>query len=315
MDRIRLTPLTETFGLALDCEGGSLDDLDPIPLLQRHGALLFRGFEADIPTFKRFTEASCRDFSNYEGGVFRSGALNRESVGADPTLMTTTGHTQGFPISLHGEMHYLQTPPSVLWFYCQTPSAEAGQTTLCDGAALWEALLPETREFFTEHRVRYTRWLADGDWQTTSGTDDPEAARRACADLGMTMEPSAEDRSVTLHFTCRAVRAGRWFVNSVLPTLDAEWAFESGWIAENLGPSGARGRPPMVVRTESGGRLPEAVVKDLKAAAARLTVDIDWRSGDLAMVDNLRVMHGRREARDRNRSILVRMGELRVPAP
>jgi alpha-ketoglutarate-dependent taurine dioxygenase len=311
-----VTALAKSFGLIV---GGDGEDLAALPRAEvigefvRHGALLFRGFAVDVEVFRAFTAAYCRDFSTYRAGAFRWRMLDREAVGNDETLLTTTGHTQGFAIWPHGEMYYLATPPALLWFYCERPAAAGGQTTVCDGAELWAALGAPTQAFFRAERLKYVRRLADGDWQTTFMTGDLDAVEALCRETQTTVRIDRAARTVESEYVCPAVRdharRGRpVFINNVLTVYTAEWAFESGWIQENLGAGPSR-QSPIVVRTEGGDRLPGPIIDELFAVSERLAVPIEWQVGDVLMVDNTWVLHGRRETRGPGRSILVRMGE------
>ena len=54
--------------------------------------------------------------------------------------------------------------------------------------------------------------------------------------------------------------------------------------------------------------LPAEVMGDVKAASERMTRKIPWRDGDIAMLDNHRILHGRADTDGGERSILVRLG-------
>jgi alpha-ketoglutarate-dependent taurine dioxygenase len=43
-----------------------------------------------------------------------------------------------------------------------------------------------------------------------------------------------------------------------------------------------------------GSILPEAVWDELAWLTERLTVEVAWRAGDVLMLDNTRILHGRR---------------------
>ena len=47
---------------------------------------------------------------------------------------------------------------------------------------------------------------------------------------------------------------------------------------------------------------------EVRHVTAELTVDIRWQDGDLVMIDNRRVMHGRRAIEDRRRSLFIGLG-------
>jgi alpha-ketoglutarate-dependent taurine dioxygenase len=311
MANTELPSLSPTFGGIVDAAQTALEEIDVGAMLAQRGALLFRGFAFDLEGFKQFSRQHSGEFSDYEGGAFRAGALNRQTIGGDPTVLTTTGHSQGFPISLHGEMHYLKHPPEILWFYCERPSATDGQTTLCDGRTLWNGLSPEAQAYFRATKICYSRHLEDGDWQTTFGTESLDRVAQICARESMEWSYDENTRTVTTRYICDALREGEVFINNILPVLDGEWAYSSGWVEKNLASEKGKAKPPLMVRAEDGSPIPDDVLQSVKKSAKAHTIDLNWQAGDVCMVDNLRVMHGRRQATDSNRSILVRMGSAR----
>ncbi len=314
---LEAVPLSEHLGITLSGSGtlGEVHEDEVWRGLKEHGAVLLRGFKPSTEEFKAFTDRLCHDFSDYKAGGMRIGALNRQAVDNDKTLLTVTGHTQGFAMALHGEMYYLPVRPHILWFYCQRPPTDGGgQTTLADGARLWEAFSPELKSFFEHNRLAYHRNLMDGDWQTTFLTEDFEEARKLAESQCDSVVAHPEEHRLETRSVFEATLTGtdgeKIFINNMATVWMAEWAFESGWIKENVG-SIQTAVCPMVVRTEAGERISARVMEELSETAERLTVEVSWQEGDVVMVDNARVMHGRREARDKNRSILIRMGEPR----
>jgi alpha-ketoglutarate-dependent taurine dioxygenase len=217
---------------------------------------------------------------------------------------------------LHGELYYGTQVPDILWFHCERPSPGGGQTTVGDGYELFARLTPETQSYFREHAIRYMRRLEDGTWQKAFMTADLDEVRRVCAANDTTMRIDEEDGAVLTDYVCSALRSDRRpgataFINNVLPIFYGEKAIESGWVERELGESIKRA--PIVVRDEHGERLDAALVDDLRRAAEAVTHEIDWAAGDLAMVDNTWVLHGRRQAEGEGRSVLVRMGSSSFP--
>lgn len=314
-DAITLTPLRESFGMAVEANARApLRALPPdlvVSLFKRHGALLFRNFEADSDEFAAFTARFCRDFSTYQGGGFRWGPLDRQTVNNNETLLTVTGATQSFGIQLHGEMYYMKRRPTLLWFFCEHPPAVAGETTLCSGAELYRRMGDDAREFFARHRLKYVRHLTEGEWPVTFQTEDFRVVRRWCEENECDLTEHA-DGSITIEYVGPAVRrdapAGEEvFINTLMLMYAAEQAFRSGIAAQivNL----PRNDCPMVVRLESGEEIPAPIVERVQQAADPLTVKVAWRKGDVLMVDNRRIMHGRRKCQGTDRKIFVRMGE------
>jgi hypothetical protein len=267
--------------------------------------VLFPQHSATAEAFRDFSATYGDEFSTYRGGALRWGPLDRQSVANDDTLMTTTGSQLGFAIPLHGEMYYMSHRPAMIWFYCQTPPRRAGQTTLCDGRAIWSALSASTRDELDRRRLMYRRTLGPGEWQRAFQTDDLTSVQALCTASDTRFHIDADTGVVTTEFACPGVlrRPGEppTYINNLLFVWNAERAF------------GAR-TPPIVVRWEDGEEIPATVIDDIKAAADPLTVDINWQAGDVLLVDNTRVLHGRRDSRESGRSILVRMCEPRWAA-
>jgi hypothetical protein len=84
---LRTKPLPENVGsIIINANNGSIFDLDKesiINLYRHQGAVLFRGFEADVETFTQFSNGLSADFIDYTGGVF-----NRQVINGDSTVLT-----------------------------------------------------------------------------------------------------------------------------------------------------------------------------------------------------------------------------------
>ena len=48
----------------------------------------------------------------------------------------------------------------------------------------------------------------------------------------------------------------------------------------------------------------------IRAIAETSTHEINWQDGDIAILDNTRVMHGRRAIADANRNLFIGMGTI-----
>ncbi|XZF15891.1 TauD/TfdA family dioxygenase [Chitinophagaceae bacterium MMS25-I14] len=314
---LQQSKLTNSFGLVLE-PGYSSDpmelDLNEVAdLFKTHRTLYFKGWDFDVEKFRAFSGRLSGNFSSYEGGGFRFKELDREFVSPDKTIMTTTGHTQGFSIPLHGEMHYIGTPPPLIWFYCKTPGGNTGQTTICDGYELANRLSDNVKKFFNGRQIKYSRFLGDGSWQSSFLTDDPEKAMEICRQQKVSYQYDAEKKEMITDFhvspfTERGYVSGSKFINNLLNIVSVEWAFESGWVKENFS-SDFGARCPMIVRMDDGSRIPGDILDEIRECAEACTINVEWEAGEVLMIDNLSVMHGRRESRNPAREIFVRMGD------
>lgn len=312
MERYPLVLMRESFGTIIEARPG--ERLLDLPaeyveeLFARSGAVLFRGFAADTDSFLQFSERFCEEFSTYKGGALRWKSFDRQMIDGIPTLLTTTGFNQTFPIPLHGEMYYGNDRPDILWFRCVTAPAFAGETVLAESCEMAAALNDRTRALFESRNLKYTRELPAEDWPVAFQTGDIEEVREACSKAGTSVD-LRPDGSLRTEFVCSAFAEKGRFINSILPLTFAERAYERGKGWEESSQSGPQ-LFPVVVRFEDGSRIPDAAIEDLERAAEAVTFKVRWRDGDLAMVDNRRVMHGRARTVGNDRVIQVRMGML-----
>jgi alpha-ketoglutarate-dependent taurine dioxygenase len=304
--------MRESFGTIIEARPG--EQLLDLPkeyveqVFALSGAILFRGFAADTDSFLRFSARFSAEFSTYQGGALRWKAFDRQMIDGIPTLLTTTGHNQTFPIPLHGEMYYGNDRPDILWFRCVKAPAFAGETVLAESSEMAAALSDRTRALFESRNLKYTRDLPAEDWPVAYQTHDIEEVREACSKAATRVD-LRQDGSLRTEFICSAFAEKGRFINSILPLTFAERAYERGKGWEDSSQSSPQ-LFPVVVRFEDGSRIPAAAIEDIERAAEQVTFKILWRDGDLVIVDNRRVMHGRARTVGNDRVIQVRMGLL-----
>jgi len=284
-----------------------------IHLFKQHGALIFRNFDVSADAFIEFSSLYCKNFSTYEGGAFRLGPLDRQSVNNNDTLLTVTGPTTCYAIPLHGEMYYARNKPSLLWFFCENPAAENGETTICDGIAYYKKMNEQLKLFFSEHRLKYIRPLTHSEWQKAFQTNDIDVIRTWCLENDATLVVNEVDGSINIEYTCAATsRNPRLdedvFINPLFIVYHFEQAVRSGLAAKVLGTLPGNGCP-IIVRLEDGSEVPELVLQEVEHTADELTANVSWRRGDILMIDNTRVLHGRREYLGSDRTIYFRAGD------
>ena len=281
-------------------------------LLHQAAAVLLRGFEFDADSFVKFSDSCCASFSTYAGGAFRFRSLDRLSLGAGGTLLSTTGAKQGFPIPLHGEMYYQKERPDTLWFFCKQAPEAFGQTTIADGQQIFEALPLRSKELLRSSKLRYVRDLSAEDWPTTFQTNDLDELRKICEE-GNAKLTVRLDNSIQIEFTCSALVNGRNGREIFINNLISVWRFEQetrAGVNESVLGKDISQRPPLSVRLEDGAEPPEWLITDIEKASDALTADVAWQNGDVLVLDNRRMLHGRRKAIGCDREILVRLGNL-----
>ncbi|MEH2250350.1 TauD/TfdA family dioxygenase [Nostoc sp.] len=260
-----------------------LDKQEIISLFRSNGILLFRGFDVDTGIFKEFTNLLSIDFINYAGGAF-----SRRVINGDETLLSVNDFKS--EIKLHGEMYYQQNIPLMLWFFCANPPLEDGETTVCDGRQFFYEISSSTKELFNKKKLKFTVSISKEDWQKKYQTDNLNTLKEMCQKNNTHLTVN-DDQSILLEYIFSAIipsRCGKYqvFINSLLPTKQLS---------------------PKILKFEDDSEIPEEVVSELNEIAEKITTEISWRKGDILMIDNTRILHGRRAFADDQRDIYIRL--------
>ena len=289
--------------------------------LLAHGALLFRGFRVRTPeAFESIATAISPQFSDYVGGI----SPRRHVVGA---VSTSTEAPSFVPIPLHCEMAYLDRYPSKVMFWCQVPPVRGGQTPLADMAAVYRALDPDVRSRLEQRGLLLVetvpgrrRLLTPRTWRERFGMDRA-GIEAFCVERGIEAQ-WLEDGSLRLRSRRPAVilhpRSGEkiWF-NAA--TMHDSYSWELRRVGRMLGASILAFSERRSDRRAAGLRRSHSTYGDGTEIARRDIEHIrrtlwdhaglfDWQQGDVLVLDNCRVAHGRMPFKGPRR-ILVALGE------
>lgn len=257
-------------------------------LFREHGALLFRGFPLDLDSLTRFSSQFCSRFVRNESG-------RRINVSGDGTTQTVNLGQEAFP--LHPELSRVPWRPDIAWFACASPPSIGGETLLCDGVPVVNSLEPATRDKLVGRFILYreetpleafTEWL---------GIPVPDEAA-----LQRLSETSPFD------FEYQHGRIFRSFLRPFFhrPLFTDDLAFGNFLLFARFMLK-ARVFPTF----EDGSMIPDDICEELRSVTDRLTTVHRWQPGDILMVDNSRVMHGRNTVHDmRERVIWTQFGYL-----
>lgn len=281
MSMVQCTRLTEHCGVVLngDPSLSSLADLEDTDVREHYvtqGAVLFRGFRTDMDAFDGFT-------SRFLADCVTNGNDTREAVAGYTHIQSVNSGSQH--ISLHSEMAYSPLRPDIVFFYCVEPPTKAGGATLlCDGIAVWRRMKPATRTLFEKKKIRY-RFIRSQ--LLGSQIQDSEAELKG--HQGVALYQRHADGTADMDFIVPASQPAKHaealaFANSVIVE-DASASWEDG----------------------------SAITRDLRLELFELTVRLShrvaWRAGDILMIDNSRLMHGREAiAPGDGRRIVIKMG-------
>lgn len=272
-------------------------------LLDEVGAIVFRGFAMrNTGEFDRLVANYDSMASGYSGGATPRGQLSMR-------VFEATSTPARVQIALHQEMAYLPTYPERLVFFCRMPSINGGETILGDMRRLTGELDQEFVSEVDRLGVLYTRNLRDRNISTGNPLLDP--IHKAWQDAFFTEDPGkavAEAQAVGLG--AQWLDDGSLCVTYLGPGLSEHpRTGERLWFKQlqtlNLGPHntekyemyesqyGATNRFPFAATLGEGTPVTAEQAYGLADAADRCAVEFPWSSGDVLLVDNFRVAHGR----------------------
>jgi len=271
-------------------------------LIQRYGGVVLRGFPLDgAEDFNRFANL----FPIYGPG-YAGGMAPRRHVTGD--VLESTNLTQGFKLSLHSEMAYMKSFPPRIAFFCQQASGVGGEIIIGSLAELTRRIPPALRDKIECHKVRVVRnytpcgtsrnlkAIEDTNqigWDEAFETEDAAEVERLCRQLGLDLEWN-EDGSLTLFdlvdpFTVHPKTGERVYRSSLHTDITSERqgmaATRERLIARQQHPSGSF--------LDSGEKLARDEAECIHRIQEEIEISWQWRDGDLMILDNLQVAHGR----------------------
>ena len=283
--------------------------------LDEHGAVLFRGCAIGFDRFAAAATALAGSAVPY-----RERSTPRTELA--PGVYSSTEYPADQPIPLHNENSYQHVFPSRLVFCCLCPAERGGATPLADCRRVLARIDPAIVAAFRRRRIRYLRNYTEGvglSWQEAFQQTDRDAVLGYCRQAGITAEwrPHGGLRTwqvrpaVAVHpRTGQEVwfnHAGLFHVSSLAPAVRA--ALLEQFDEPDL---------PTNVYYGDGAPIEPDVLAEIGAAYAAEAVAEPWQEGDLLLLDNLLVAHGREPFTGPRRVVVSMTGSLRhedLPVP
>jgi alpha-ketoglutarate-dependent taurine dioxygenase len=225
-------------------------------------------------------------------------------------VFTATDKPGQHSIYLHCESSFAAHWPHYIAFYCAKSAEVGGETPLADVHYVFHRLPRDVREEFVAKGVVYVRTYPDGPeplWHNAYQVSDRAAAERYFRTADVDYQWIGDNGLQTRQLRPAAV---------MHPESGEEVWFNQAE-AFNTTSLGAHARAERICRPYAatsqsyfgdGSAIPPDFVQAIVKAYAEETIQFSWCDGDLLLLDNLRVAHGRRPFGG-NRTVWVAMGE------
>jgi alpha-ketoglutarate-dependent taurine dioxygenase len=274
--------------------------------LSEYGAILFRGFGlAGQQDLEQFVNAISLELMPY-----MEGATPRKRLGDN--IYTATEFPAEHTIAVHNELSYVMTWPLKICFFCLKPAEKGGETPICDVRKVLPRIDHAIRQRFIKHGWMLVRNFSEGlglPWQTVFHTNDKAQVERYCREARISYQWKGNNHlstrqlrpAVAVHpKTGNAVwfnHIAFWHISSLPP--DVRQVLLINFRDDEL---------PFNTYYGDGSVIEDQVIDELRQAYDSETVCFAWEKGDLLLLDNMLVAHGRNPYSG-DRRILVSMGE------
>lgn len=191
-------------------------------------------------------------------------------------------------IGLHIENGNTPLPPDVVAFHCVKAAKEGSETTVCDGMELWQHLPSHLQSLFSQpitvrrtlDPVIWKRYVASAVGRSDHSLISAQDLHRFLNQIPGQKGELHKDGSLDYSLSIDAVRQDNF---------QERKAFANAL----MGPSFNYQAPRYF--SADGKLIGQSVVDEIAKLSVPFTQNIQWKDGDVLLIDNKRVMHGRRE--------------------
>jgi alpha-ketoglutarate-dependent taurine dioxygenase len=274
--------------------------------LAQYGGLLFRNFKvASASEFQRFIETVAGRPMEY---LERSSP--RKTV--HEQIYSSTEYPADQSIFLHNENSYARSWPLRIFFYCEVPPTAGGETPLADVRSVYQRITPEIKERFRAKGVLYVRHFSAYlgiPWEVAFQSADRAKVERYCASAGY--------EATWIEGDCLRTRRIGKAVAKHPQTGEDVWFNHAAFFHVNTLPDAlAQGllkqlgedRLPTQTYYGDGSPIEPETLTHLRQCYDEAKLVFPWRRGDVLMLDNMLVAHGRAPFKGPRR-ILVGMAD------
>ena len=272
--------------------------------LEEHGAILFKDLPIETADeFDKFVSTFNYNTFTYEESLSNAVRINKTSK-----VFTANEAPKEVEIFLHHEMAQTPSYPKNIFFFCKSASENGGETPLCRSDHLYEALKKTDENLikdFERFGVIYNSVMSNGDelisgqgrsWQKTLGVNSKNDAEIKLSSLGYSWNWIQGDNLSVTTKTLNATKELR----------GGKKSFFNQIIAASLGWKKNSENQISPVKFGNGEEIDQSYIELISELAQSLTLVRSWQDNDILLIDNYRVMHGRKPfSGEKRREVLV----------
>lgn len=260
--------------------------------LPEAGGALLRGLPlTDKASFEQIIEDLGYDRTGYEGGI----AVRKNDAGV---ALNASQENRRITLSPHNEMAYLPNYPRKIFIFCESEASRGGEVPINDIREAVKIIPEHIRETFGEKGVRYHRNLSKASsngemgWVDTFGTDDKALVEQHMIASNCEFEWT-EDDGLQCDYNRDAFIAHPetgeelWF-NQLTELHCSYWRSHPDFRSDL-----PDREYPATTTYGDGSAIDEDLISFLRAALWTTTRAVKMRRGDVLVLDNQVLQHGR----------------------
>jgi len=279
-------------------QNNDLTDEKIVTLAKQHlainGWVLLRGFNSNLNKFSELLQKFCQQLTFDPAREFADSSSQKVDAGKEA-------------IGLHIENGNTPFAPSYVGFYSAKSAKSGSQTTVCDGRELFKNMPVELQKKW-QQKVTVSRKLPENLWRKYVAEQHPKV--NAVSEIS--------DKHLQDFIAINPNQRG--LINSD-GSLDYELDIQPCLFNDNggltremafanaiLGPSFNYQKPTYTFA--NGEQVNDLLIKQIADLAEKYTHEVNWQDGDVVLIDNKRVLHGRRAINGElaNRQLYIAMG-------
>jgi alpha-ketoglutarate-dependent taurine dioxygenase len=259
------------------------------------GVLLRRTCIENDAGFARFVDIAADNGTlNYVSG-------NSPRLKVTGGVYTSTELAADREIQIHNELSYAPDWPARIFFCCIIPAVSGGETPLANCHSIYEDLPAHIRDEFENKQVAYIRNLHGGtgmgiSWQETFETDNTAAITELLSRSGTIFEWKPDNslwmkqvRPAIISHPKKGCKV--WFnqADEFHPSANGIELYEAMLDLSN----GDISKFPVYVQFGDNTEIPLEYLETVRQVVRKNTIKFPWQQGDIVMLDNVLIGHGR----------------------